>query len=80
MRWMLSGVLDGHASARLNKSLVRERGWQRSRRRLRPGRAAAYSLDGTPAEGKTVGIWSRCARKKIKQDRREVRRVKAQIV
>ena len=86
---VLSGVLDGHASARLNKSLVRERqvasevgaGYD-----LVARGPSMFLLDGTPAEGKTVGDLEAALRaevEKIKQDgvsEEELQRVKAQIV
>ena len=86
---MLEGVLDGNASARLNKSLVRER-------HIASSAGAGYSitergpgmfyLDGTPSEGKTVLELEDAIRNEIKkliQDgvtEEELARVKAQVV
>lgn len=86
---VLEGVLDGYASARLNKSLVREQ-------HIASSTGAGYSitargpgmfyLDGTPSEGKTVLELEDAIRNeinKIIQDgvtEEELGRVKAQVV
>ena len=86
---MLAGVLDGNASARLNKSLVRES-------RVASDVGAGYDLfsrgpgmfmlEATPSEGKTVADAEQALRaeiEKIKKDgvtEDELQRVKAQVI
>ena len=86
---ILSGVLDGNASARLNRTLVRER-------RIASEVGAGYDLiargpstfmvEGTPSEGKTVADLEAAIREqleKIKQEgitAEELQRVKAQVI
>lgn len=86
---ILAGVLDGNASARLNKELVRD-----SRVALSAG--AGYSavargpgmfyLDGTPSEDKTIDELERAIRSEINKiaqsgvTESELARVKAQVV
>ncbi len=86
---VLSGILDGHASARLNKALVREQ-------QVASAVGAGYDLiargpsmfilDGTPSEGKGVADLEAALRaeiEKIKRDgvsEEELQRVKAQNV
>jgi len=86
---VLSGVLDGHAAARLNKALVQEQQVASSvgvgYDTLARGPSMFY-LDGTPVEGKTVADLEAAIRaqiEKIKQDgvtEEELQRVKAQTV
>lgn len=86
---MLEGVLDGNASARLNKALVRER-------QIASSASASYSitargpsmfyLDGTPSEGKTVLELEEAIRSEIEKliregvTEKELTRAKAQVV
>ncbi|SCY67477.1 zinc protease [Nitrosospira sp. Nl5] len=86
---MLAGVLDGNASARLNKELVREQ-------RIANSAGAGYDstargpgmfyLDGTPSEGKTVTDLETALRGEVEKLVRdgvaeeELARVKAQVV
>jgi zinc protease len=86
---VLSGILDGHASARLNKSLVRE---QQVASAVGAGYdliargSSMFILDGTPSEGKSVAELEAALRteiEKIKKDgvsEEELQRVKAQTV
>ena len=86
---VLAGVLDGHASARLNKALVQE---QQVASSVGAGYdliargPSMFQLDGTPVEGKTVADLEAALRvqiEKIKQDgvtEEELQRVKAQVV
>ena len=86
---VLSSVLDGHASARLNKALVQE---QQVASLIGTGYdliargPSLFQLDGTPVEGKTVADLEAAIRtqiEKIKQDgvtEEELQRVKAQTV
>jgi zinc protease len=86
---VLSGVLDGHASARLNKALVQE---QQVASSVGAGYdliargTSMFQLDGTPVEGKTVADLEAAIRvqiEKVKQDgvtEEELQRVKAQTV
>ena len=86
---MLEGVLDGNASARLNKSLVREH-------QIASSTGAGYSItargpgmfyiNGTPSEGKTALELEDAIRNEIKQlildgvTEEELARVKSQVV
>ena len=86
---MLEGVLDGNASARLNKALVRES-------HIANSAGASYSitsrgpsmfyLDGTPSEGKTVLDLEEAIRVEIEKlvregvTEKELARAKAQVV
>ena len=86
---MLEGVLDGNASARLNKALVRES-------QIANSTGAGYSitsrgpsmfyLDGTPSEGNTVQELEEALRGEIEKltrdgvTEKELARVKAQVV
>ncbi|PTN12476.1 M16 family metallopeptidase [Nitrosomonas aestuarii] len=86
---MLGGILDGHASARLNKSLVRDL-------RIANSAGASYNatgrgqgmfmLSGTPSPGKTVEELERALRTEIEKvieenvTEEELSRVKAQVV
>lgn len=86
---VLAGVLDGHASARLNQALVREQ-------QIAVSAGAGYDLisrgpsmfilDGAPAEGKSVAELETAIREqidKIKRDgvtEEELQRVKAQVI
>lgn len=86
---MLESVLDGNASARLNKALVRES-------RIANSAGAGYSimsrgpsmfyLDGTPSEGKTVQELEAAIRNEIEKlirdgvTEKELARAKAQVV
>ena len=86
---VLSSVLDGHASARLNKALVQE---QQVASSVGAGYdliargPSMFQLDGTPVEGKTVADLEAALRvqiEKIKQGgvtEEELQRVKAQTV
>lgn len=85
---ILAGILDGNASARLNKTLVREQ-------QLASGVGAEYDstsrgpslfmLEGIPSEGKNVAEIENALREQIailKQDgvsEEELKRVKAQV-
>lgn len=87
---ILSGVLDGNASARLNQQLVRERqlaveasaGYNMIRR----GREAVFELDGTPSEGKSVNELEAALLEQVEQIKtsgitpEELQRVKAQVI
>lgn len=87
---ILSGVLDGNASARLNQQLVRERqlaveasaGYNMIRR----GREAVFELDGTPSEGKSVNELEAALLEQVEQIKNsgitpeELQRVKAQVI
>jgi zinc protease len=86
---VLAGVLDGHASARLNQSLVREQ-------QIAVSAGAGYDLisrgpsmfilDGSPAEGKSVAELETAIREQIDKIKRdgvteaELQRVKAQVI
>jgi len=86
---MLEGILDGHASARLNKSLVREQ-------QIANSASASYSatgrgpgmffLSGTPSPGKTVEDLEQAIRAELKKvieekvTEEELNRVKAQVI
>jgi len=86
---VLAGVLDGHASARLNQALVREQ-------QIAVSAGAGYdlisrgpsmfSLDGTPAEGKNIAELETAIREQIEKVKRdgvtedELQRVKAQVI
>lgn len=86
---ILAGVLDGHASARLNRALVREA-------RIAISVGAGYSaiargpgmfyFDGTPSEDKTIDELEQSIRAEISQivesgiTAAELARVKAQVV
>jgi zinc protease len=86
---VLAGVLDGHASARLNQALVREQ-------QVAVSAGAGYDLisrgpsmfilDGAPAEGKSVAELETAIREQIEKIRRdgvteeELLRVKAQVI
>ncbi len=86
---MLGGILDGHASARLNKSLVRDL-------RIANSAGAGYNatgrgqgmfmLSGTPSPDKTVEELEQAFRTEIKKvieenvTEEELSRVKAQVV
>jgi len=86
---ILAEVLDGNASARLNKTLVRES-------RIAISADASYSavergpgvffIDGTPSEGKTVDDLEQAIRAEISKiiqsgiTQEELARVKAQVV
>lgn len=86
---MLSGVLDGNASARLTKALVRESkiasdvgvGYDLAARG--PG---MFMIEGTPSEGKTVLELEAAIRAEIDKiktqgvSEEELRRIKAQVV
>ena len=86
---VLSGVLDGHASARLPKSLVRESrvatsvdvGYDSVRRG--PG---MFVIDGTPSEGRSVAELETALKAQIEKLKTdgvgddELARVKAQVV
>ena len=86
---MLSGVLDGNGSARLNKALVRDSrvasdagtGYDSVARG--PG---MFTIEGTPSEGKTVADLEAAMREQIEMIKRdgvteeELRRVRAQVV
>lgn len=86
---VLAGVLDGHASARLNQSLVREQqiavsagaGYD-----LISRGPAMFILDGAPAEGKSVAELETAIREQIEKIKRdgvteeELQRVKAQVI
>ncbi len=86
---MLEGIMDGYASARLNKSLVREL-------QIANSASAGYSatgrgpgmffLSGTPSPGKTVEELEQAIRTEIRKlieekvTEEELNRVKAQVV
>ena len=86
---VLAGVLDGHASARLNQALVREQ-------QIAVSTGAGYDLisrgpsmfilDGAPAEGKSVAELETAIREQIEKLKRdgvtedELQRVKAQVI
>jgi zinc protease len=86
---ILAGVLDGHASARLNQSLVREQ-------RLATEASAGYDgvargpslfmVDATPAEGRTVAELEAALKREIARivndgvAEQELARVKAQVL
>lgn len=86
---MLESIMDGHASARLNKSLVRElqiansAGAGYSATSRGPG---MFFLSGTPSPGKTVDELEQAIRAEIKKlteeqvTEEELNRVKAQAV
>ena len=86
---VLAGVLDGHASARLNQALVREQQIAVSAGAgddLISRGPSMFILDGAPAEGKSVAELEAALREqveKIKQDgvtEEELQRVKAQVI
>jgi len=86
---VLAGVLDGHASARLNQALVREQ-------QIAVSAGAGYDLisrgpsmfmlEGSPAEGKSVAELETALREQIEKIKRdgvteeELQRVKAQVI
>ncbi|MDP2879327.1 MAG: pitrilysin family protein [Sulfuricella sp.] len=86
---VLAGVLDGHASARLNQALVREQ-------QIAVSAGAGYDLisrgpsmfilDGAPAEGRSVVELEAAIREQIDKIKRdgvtgeELQRVKAQVI
>jgi zinc protease len=86
---VLGGVLDGHASARLNQALVREQ-------QIAVSAGAGYDLisrgpsmfilDGAPAEGRSVAELETAIREQIEKIKRdgvteeELQRVKAQVI
>ena len=86
---ILAGVLDGHASARLNQSLVREKqiateasaGYDSIARG--PG---MFSVDASPVEGQTVGVVQAALKEEIARlikdgvSDAELNRVKAQVL
>jgi zinc protease len=86
---ILAGVLDGHASARLNQSLVREKqlatevgaGYDSVSRG-----PALFLLDGTPAEGKSAAEVEQALKNEIARlvkegiSDSELNRVKAQVL
>ncbi len=86
---MLSGVLDGNASARLTKALVRESqiasdvgvGYDLVSRG--PG---MFLIDGTPSEGKTVAELETAIRAELEKlkthgvSEEELQRIKAQVI
>ncbi|MSQ58785.1 MAG: insulinase family protein [Betaproteobacteria bacterium] len=86
---VLSGVLDGHDAARLEKNLVRE-----TKAALSAGASyngvnrgeALFFLDGTPAPGKSVLTLEAALREEIRKiaedgvSEQELKRVKAQVV
>jgi zinc protease len=85
---VLSGVLDGNSSARLNKALVRE---QQVAMDVGTGYDSVargptlFVLEGTPREGKTVGDVERAIREQLELlvrngvNAEELQRVKAQV-
>jgi zinc protease len=87
---ILSGVLDGNSSARLNQSLVREQrvavdvgaGYDIIQR----SRASLFELEGTPSEGKTVEELEAALLQEIERIKEngvtdeELQRVKAQVI
>lgn len=86
---MLAGVLDGNESARLNKVLVREQRVASAAGASYDSTArgpAAFYLDGTPSEGKTVADVEAALRVEIEKLLRdgvteeELARIKAQVV
>lgn len=86
---MLEGVLDGNASARLNKSLVRDQQIANSvsASYVATGRGPSmFYLSGTPSEGKTVVELEQSLNDEIKRlidkgvTEEELMRVKAQVV
>jgi zinc protease len=86
---MLAGVLDGNESARLNKVLVREQRVASAAGASYDSTArgpAAFYLDGTPSEGKTVVDVEAALRAEIEKlvregvTEEELARVKAQVV
>ncbi|MCP5244678.1 MAG: insulinase family protein [Burkholderiales bacterium] len=86
---MLEGILDGHASARLNKSLVRN---LRTANSVGASYGATgrgnsmFMLSGTPSPGKTVEELEHALRGEIKNviennvTEEELNRVKAQVI
>lgn len=86
---ILAGVLDGNASARLNKSLVRETRVALSAdagyNAIARGPAMFY-IDGTPSEGRTVEELEQSIRAEIDKiiqsgiTEEELARIKAQVV
>lgn len=86
---MLAGVLDGNASARLNKTLVRE---QRVANSVGAGYdsiargPSLFLFSGTPSEGKTVADVEKGIRAEVKKlieqgvTDEELSRVKAQVI
>ncbi|MCG7756356.1 MAG: insulinase family protein [Nitrosomonas sp.] len=86
---ILEGVLDGHASARLNKSLVRESQIANSANAGYSAMArgpSVFFLSAVPRAGKTVAELEQALRKEIEKITRdgvtedELARVKAQVV
>ncbi|MDP1559433.1 MAG: pitrilysin family protein [Nitrosomonas sp.] len=86
---ILEGILDGNASARLNKALVRE---QQIASSIGAGYTATargpsmFFLSGTPSEGKTVAELEQALRQEIEillrdgVTEQELARVRAQVV
>ena len=86
---ILAGVLDGHASARLNQSLVREK---RIANEASAGFDAVsrgpgmFSVDASPVEGQSVDVVQRALKEEIARLIRdgvsdtELNRVKAQVL
>lgn len=86
---ILEGVLDGHASARLNKSLVRENQIANSANAGYSAMArgpSIFFLSAVPRAGKTVAELEQALRKELEKITRdgvtedELARVKAQVV
>ena len=86
---ILEGVLDGHASARLNKSLVRESQVANSANAGYSAMArgpSVFFLSAVPRAGKTVAELEQALRKEIEKITKdgvtedELARVKAQVV
>ena len=86
---VLAGVLDGHEGARITKDLIRE---QRIAHEAGAGYDSTsrgptmFSLEGTPADGKTVADLEAALRGEVKKiadagvTEAELKRVKAQVV
>ena len=86
---VLAGVLDGHEGARITKNLIRE---QRIAHEAGAGYdstsrgPALFSLEGTPADGKSVADLEAALRGEVKKiadggvTEAELRRVKAQLI
>jgi zinc protease len=86
---ILAGVLDGHASARLNQSLVREKQLATEASAGYDGVArgpALFMVDATPAEGHTVAAVETALKEEISRivkdgvGDQELARVKAQVL
>lgn len=87
---LLAGVLDGHASARLNQELVRESqiavevsaGYSMVSR----GRQSIFMLEGTPSQGKTAAELEAALLQQVEKIKTsgvtedELQRVKAQVI